>query len=98
MSRAYLDKTVFFLRDQPQSVSGFSRKIADPYALFESKLREKHGDLLDEVLASKAQKKTNKGKQWDSMVKEAQGMGGFAFQFTEEEPDGDELSLHEEIE
>lgn len=86
VSRAHLDKTVLFLRDQPQSVSGFCKNFTDPYALFEGHLRREYPELLDEILGSNCQPKVGaKGKHWESMVQEARGLGGFAFQFTEED-------------
>lgn len=88
--RKHLSSALLFLRDQPQSISGFDcTKVKDPYGLFMERLREQHPDILEqalkemEALAASGSKK--RGGKWDALVQDAKekenGGGGFAFSF-----------------
>ncbi|TKA82879.1 hypothetical protein B0A55_00957 [Friedmanniomyces simplex] len=58
-----------FLRDQKQSVSGFSDDVEDPYALFVSRLREHDPELLEEGLIELDRlSKGGRGK-WEELTK-----------------------------
>ena len=74
-----------FLRDRPEQVTGF-RDVADPYALFVDRLREKEPELLaeaEEKLAARARK-----PKWEALKESDEG--GFAFGFG----DGDDVEVH----
>jgi hypothetical protein len=80
-----------FLRDQKQSISGFSDDIEDPYQLFVERLREADPALLEEGLLE-LEKLTLPGKnrgKWEEL-KEGTEAGGFSFGFG-----GDEDSENE---
>ncbi|KAI9895049.1 MAG: hypothetical protein M1814_000274 [Vezdaea aestivalis] len=51
-----LFKTVEFLRDKPEQVSGFSQKISDPYALFMQRLNESRPFILQDLSMKKKRK------------------------------------------
>ena len=77
-----------FLRDQKQSISGFSDDVEDPYALFVDRLRESDPKLFEEGLRVL----DRKGK-WETLTKDqnaAQDDGGFSFGFGDE---GDEEEI-----
>lgn len=76
-----------FLRDQKQSISGFSDDVDDPYALFVQRLKEHHPETLAEGLAE-LEKLTKGGRgKWEELTKAADHSseddagGGFSFGF-----------------
>jgi hypothetical protein len=78
-----------FLRDQKQSISGFSDDVQDPYALFVDRLRDSNPELLEEGLRGL----DRKGK-WETLTKDEsnpQDGGGFSFGFGIED-DEEEIS------
>jgi hypothetical protein len=79
-----------FLRDQKQSISGFSDDIEDPYQLFVERLREADPKLLEEgllELEKLALPGKNRGK-WEELKEDTEA-GGFSFGFG-----GDDDSEH----
>jgi hypothetical protein len=76
-----------FLRDQPQSISGFSDDVENPYELFVERLREHDASVLEEGL--KEFERLSKGGRgrWEELTKAAEeeqaeeGAGGFSFGF-----------------
>ena len=80
-----------FLRDQKQSISGFSADVQDPYELFVTKLRDAEPELLDEGFRQLERlSKLGKGK-WETLTKgddEAEEAAvGFCFGFGGDEDD-----------
>lgn len=77
-----------FLRDQKQSISGFSDEVEDPYQLFVDKLRAADPELLEEGLAELDRiSKGNRGK-WEQLTKgdtheddQENGESSFSFGF-----------------
>lgn len=75
-----------FLRDQKQSISGFSDDVEDPYGLFVERLREHDAGLL-EVGLVEAERLSKTGKKWEELTKgavddaDAGEGGGFSFGF-----------------
>ena len=67
-----------FLRDQKQSISGFSEDVDDPYALFVERLRESDPELLEEGLRG-----VDRKGRWETLTKDVvnDGNAGFAFGF-----------------
>lgn len=83
-----------FLRDQKQSISGFSDNIVDPYALFVNRLKEHDEPLLEEGLQELERlSKGGKGK-WEELTKgeagdEEDAEVGFSFGFGGGDDDAD---------
>lgn len=83
-----------FLRDQKQSISGFSDDVQDPYALFVGRLREHDEALLEEgLLEMDKLSKGGRGK-WDELTKPAETEnntegGGFSFGFGDDDDDAE---------
>ena len=82
-----------FLRDQKQSISGFSDDVRDPYVLFVERLREHDAELLDEGLQELERlSKGGRGK-WETLTKvadeEEAEEGGFSFGFGGEDEDAE---------
>ena len=81
-----------FLRDQTQSVSGFSDEVKDPYALFVEKLRERDPELLEEGrLELDRITRTTRGR-WEKLTKgdeEAEEGCAFSFGFGSGDEDED---------
>lgn len=73
--RARIAAVLAFLRDQKQSISGFSDAVEDPYQLFVERLRDSYPDLLEEALSVD----TRKGK-WEAVTKPDED-AGFSFGF-----------------
>lgn len=92
--RQGLADALSFLRDRPEQVTGF-RDVADPYALFVDKLREKEPGLLDEALA-KLERRSKRGK-WEELVAkhddENGGNGGFSFGFGGDDDDDNDAEI-----
>ncbi|KAK3300948.1 uncharacterized protein B0H64DRAFT_334574 [Chaetomium fimeti] len=88
---SHLGGVMSFLKDKADQVSGFEDEVADPYALFTSRLREERPDLLEVGLRQLAEKK----RRWDSVVGDDESSGdqpqkkntGFSFGFGFEEED-----------
>ncbi|KAF8469551.1 hypothetical protein BDZ91DRAFT_720456 [Kalaharituber pfeilii] len=88
--RKHLPSVLLFLRDQPQSVSGFNcEKVKDPYDLFIRRMYEQYPEILEQAqneVNTMTGSKEKKGGKWDELVGEAKnGGGGFAFNFIESE-------------
>lgn len=78
-----------FLRDQKQSISGFSDAVEDPYALFVERLREHDAELL-EVGLVEADRMNKVGKKWEELTKggdDEEGGSGFSFGFGGDDDD-----------
>ncbi|CAK4031376.1 F-box domain-containing [Lecanosticta acicola] len=72
-----------FLRDQKQSISGFSDDVEDPYGLFVERLREQDPELL-EVGMKELERVSKIGKGWEELTRGGRdegGGGGFSFGF-----------------
>ena len=82
--RSRVGAVLHFLRDQKQSISGFTSEIENPYALFMERLREQDPVLLEEGLQELERlEKGAKGK-WEELTKpkdETEETGGFSFGF-----------------
>ncbi|KAK1084532.1 hypothetical protein LTR48_005366 [Friedmanniomyces endolithicus] len=94
--RRRLGAALQFLRDQKQSISGFSEDIKDPFALFVSRLREHDPELLEEGMNELDRlSKGGRGK-WEELTKptvndEADAEpSGFAFGFGGDDEDTEE--------
>jgi hypothetical protein len=57
-----------FLKEQPQSVSGFREDVDDPYALFLGKLREHDPELAEEGLRE-LERLQRLGGKWEQLTK-----------------------------
>ncbi|RPB19810.1 Clavaminate synthase-like protein, partial [Terfezia boudieri ATCC MYA-4762] len=65
--KKHLPRVLSFLRDQPQSVSGFDcEKVKDPYRLFVQRMEEGYPDILEEALKELRMEKKVRGK-WDEL-------------------------------
>lgn len=91
--RKHLPRVLSFLRDQPQSVSGFNcEKVKDPYGWFVRRMEEEYPEVLAEAMKElkrmKGPKEKGKGK-WDNLVGESKNGGGsFMFAFGGGDEDG----------
>ncbi|KAH0831681.1 hypothetical protein AYO21_12032 [Fonsecaea monophora] len=87
--RAHVPSTIRFLRDRADQVSGFSDKVADPYALFMERLKETDPDLVVSLDDSRKRK-------WEEVVagnEEANGeQHGFSFGFSDDLDEAEEPS------
>ena len=96
--RKHLPLVLLFLRDQPQSVSGFDcDKVPNPYELFVQRMKENYPHILEEGMKEMAKMAGPKGRtkgKWDELVGEAKNGSGFAFDFAEDE-DTDEEEVKE---
>lgn len=81
VSRAHLAKTLLFLRDEPQNISGFAKFVQEPYTLFRDRLEDTHPEVFSEVLKEMEEKSRAKSGRWENLVSEAKQTGGFSFQF-----------------
>lgn len=75
-----------FLRDQGQSISGFSDAVTDPYALFVERLREHDPELLEQGLYELERLGKGRRGKWEELTKgvkeeDAEEEGGFSFGF-----------------
>lgn len=77
-----------FLRDQKQSISGFSDQIDDPYQLFIDKLRSADPELLQEGMDELDRLSKGSRGKWEQLTKgdaedveEDGGAAGFSFGF-----------------
>ncbi|KAL2170047.1 hypothetical protein VTG60DRAFT_5319 [Thermothelomyces hinnuleus] len=83
--RSHLGGVLSFLRDKADQVSGFEKRITDPYGLFVSRLREEQPDLLEEGFKQLAERK----RRWETVVGDVDSSGdqpqkkntGFSFGF-----------------
>lgn len=84
--RSRVGAVLQFLRDQKQSISGFSDDVEDPHGLFLERLREHDPELL-EIGLLEADRLSKTGKKWEELTKgavdagDADGEGGFSFGF-----------------
>lgn len=82
--RARVGAVLQFLRDQKQSISGFSDDIEDPYTLFVDRLRAADPELLEHGLIDLEQLAQGSRGRWETLTKGSQtdeGDGGFSFGF-----------------
>lgn len=82
--RARVGAVMHFLRDQKQSVSGFSDDIEDPYSLFADRLREFDSDLLEQGFKELERLTEGSRGKWEKLRKidgEYDDQGGFSFGF-----------------
>lgn len=78
--RAHLAAALDFLKNKPEQISGFKDDVKDPYAVFVSKLKERHPDLLEQVIKESAIE--GKKRKWDEVVQEETSEAkGAAFSF-----------------
>ncbi|KAF2772051.1 Clavaminate synthase-like protein [Teratosphaeria nubilosa] len=79
-----------FLRDQKQSISGFSDQVEDPYALFVERLREHDSEILDEGRRELERLSKGRRAKWEELTKGGAARGeeadveegnGFSFGF-----------------
>lgn len=93
--RAHLPAALLFLRDQPESVTGFTKGVNDPYQLFLQRLKVQYPEILEEALNRMSTMKAGKKRKWDELVKgdghETTGVGGsFSFGFAADGDDEEE--------
>ncbi|SMQ50819.1 unnamed protein product [Zymoseptoria tritici ST99CH_3D7] len=86
--RSRVGAVLHFLRDQKQSISGFSDSVKDPFGLFAERLREHDPELL-EVGLKEADRIKQTGKKWETLTKsdEEEAQGGFSFGFGGDDDD-----------
>lgn len=81
--RSRLGAVLHFLRDQKQSISGFTDDVQNPYELFVERLRDHDPELLEEGL-QELDRLSKIGKNWETLTKiadEGEESGGFSFGF-----------------
>jgi hypothetical protein len=86
VSKAHLASVLAFLRDQPESVTGFSKEVADPYALFVDRLAATEPALLQEAMQELERKDRSFKRKWattelDDDGADGQETTGFSFGF-----------------
>ena len=92
----HLTNVLDFLKNQPQSISGFGDDVADVFELFVQKLAEKHADLLDRAMNDLKGSSRPGKRKWEELVGRSQEPNdavaneGFSFGFGGEE-DEDEI-------
>lgn len=83
-----------FLRDQKQSISGFSDDVEDPYGLFVDRLREQDRELLEAGI-KELERLSKIGKGWEELTKGGDDKdaeaGGFSFGFGGDDDDDEEV-------
>ena len=99
--RKHLSSVLSFLRDQPQSISGFDcEKIKDPYALFVKRMMEEYPEILEQGMQELESMCNGNGKKrgkWDELVNGAHN-GGETFAFNFLIDDGSDSDEEEEEE
>jgi hypothetical protein len=83
--KAHLRSVVGFLDRKRDQVSGFKNDVADPFRLFQERLRSRHPDLAAELEASAGTRK----RKWDEVVAKAEDVHsapsiGFSFGFEDD--------------
>ncbi|QIW95312.1 hypothetical protein AMS68_000830 [Peltaster fructicola] len=81
--RARIGAVLHFLRDQKQSISGFSDSVEYPYALFVAKLQDTDPDLLRHGQEDLSRLDDGRKSKWEVAVGpvEHEEQGGFSFGF-----------------
>ncbi|RMY42418.1 hypothetical protein D0865_11988 [Hortaea werneckii] len=92
--RKRVGAVLHFLRDQKQSISGFSDEIQDPYSLFVERLRDYDGQLLEEGLQELEKLSKGARGKWEQLTKgstedDDAGEGGFSFGFGGDDDDAE---------
>lgn len=86
--KARLGAVLQFLRDQKQSISGFSEEIADPYSLFVDRLRDFDPELLEEGMKELERLTAGNKSKWQKLKDDdGEGSGGFSFGFGDNQSD-----------
>ena len=97
---AHLVSTLGFLKNKPDQVSGFDKKVQNPYALFIKRLEERQPKLLSRSLEQLEKQGDSKKRKWDELMKDAAEeevenngrTNGFTFGFGgDDESDNDEV-------
>lgn len=65
----HLPSVLDFLKNQPQSISGFSNDVNDAYALFVKKMGEKRPDVLHRGMEHLARLHGGKKRKWEQLIK-----------------------------
>jgi hypothetical protein len=78
--RKRVGAVLHFLRDQKQSISGFSDDIENPYELLVERLNEADSNLLQEGLEQLDRLGTSSKGKWEKL-REEEDDGGFSFGF-----------------
>ncbi len=90
----HLMNVLDFLKNQPQSISGFGDDVTNVFELFVQKLGDNHPDLLNTAMKSLNRNGSTSKRKWEQLV-ESQGPddavndGGFSFGFGDAEDDED---------
>lgn len=79
--RAHLGSVLSFLKDQPQSISGFRKEVDDAYGLFVAGMQREYPELLTEALAELDRKAESKKRKWDAVASTDREDAGFSFGF-----------------
>ncbi|RMX93937.1 hypothetical protein D0867_04087 [Hortaea werneckii] len=92
--RKRVGAVLHFLRDQKQSISGFSDEIQDPYSLFVERLRDYDRQLLEEGLQELEKLSKGARGKWEQLTKgsaedDDAGEGGFSFGFGGDDDDAE---------
>lgn len=93
--KSHLVDVLEFLKDRPDQVTGFKGDVADPYGLFEERLRAEFPCLLDAALLDLEKRHSKKKRKWDDAIggdEQTPGSGGgFSFGFGFGGQDDDEI-------
>ncbi|KAI6875844.1 putative F-box and JmjC domain protein [Hortaea werneckii] len=92
--RKRVGAVLHFLRDQKQSISGFSDEVQDPYTLFVERLRDYDEQLLEEGLQELEKLSKGARGKWEQLTKgnaedDDAGEGGFSFGFGGDDDDAE---------
>jgi len=91
--RGMVGAVLHFLRDQRQSISGFSDAVEDPYGLFVARLKAHDSELLQEGLDKLD--RFGKGGKWEELTKldDEYKENGFSFGFGGDDDDVERQSF-----
>lgn len=86
----HLPDVLEFLKNQPQSISGFGDDLTDAYGLFVEKMREKHPEMLDQGMQGLERLQRGGKRKWEQLVSgevndKAARSEGFSFGFSVED-------------
>ena len=88
----HLPNVLDFLKNQPQSISGFGTDIKDVYELFVRKMGEQHPDLLERVMEGVKRVPDGRKRKWEQLISSERSNdttndGEFSFGFGGEDDD-----------
>ena len=88
----HLSKVLDFLKNQPQSVSGFGSDVKDAYGLLLRRMREQHPELLEQGMEGATRIHNERKRKWGQLVnneksKDTADAEEFSFGFGGEDDD-----------